>query len=122
MKPYQLAEGELRFAKLIWEHEPLASGELVRLCQQAFQWKKSTTYTVLKKLCDRGFFKNEQSVVTSVISQEDYQGIQSEAFIQDAFDGSLPRFLTAFMGRKRLTEKQIDQLKQLIDHYEEEEP
>lgn len=119
MSHYQLAEGELRFAELIWEREPVPSGELVRLCQETFQWKKSTTYTVLKKLCDRGFFKNEQAVVTSLISREEYQGIKSEEFIENTFGGSLPRFLTAFMERRRLSEKQIDELKELIDHYQE---
>ena len=119
MVRYQLAEGELRFAELIWEREPLPSGELCRLCEEAFQWKKSTTYTVLKKLWSRGFFKNEQAVVTSLISRKEYQSIQSEQFVEEAFNGSLPRFVTAFMERRKLSDKQIEELKALIDGYKE---
>ena len=115
-----LAEGELRFAELIWEREPIPSGELGRLCEEAFGWKKSTTYTVLKKLCSRGFFKNEQSIVTALISREEYEAIQSEAFVQDTFGGSLPRFLTAFMSRQKLSDRQIEELRKLIDDYREE--
>lgn len=115
-----LAEGELRFAELIWEREPIPSGELVRLCEESFDWKKSTTYTVLKKLCNRGLFKNEQSIVTALISREEYEAIQSEAFVQDTFGGSLPRFLTAFMSRQKLSDQQIEELRKLIDDYREE--
>ena len=120
MKKVQLAEGELRFAELIWEREPLSSGDLVKLCADRFGWKKSTTYTVLKKLCDRGIFRNQDACVTSLISREAYFSMQSEQFVEDAFGGSLPGFLTAFMGRKKLSDKQAEELKQLIDSYKEE--
>lgn len=120
MKKIQLAEGELRFAELIWEREPLSSGDLVKLCGEAFGWKKSTTYTVLKKLCERGVFQNEDACVTSLISRDEYFSMQSEQFVEDAFGGSLPSFLTAFMGRKKLSGRQAEELKQLIDSYKEE--
>ncbi len=120
MKKVQLAEGELQFAELIWEREPVSSGELVKLCANRFGWKKSTTYTVLKKLCDRGLFVNHNASVTALISREEYFSIQSEQFVEDAFGGSLPSFLTAFMGRKKLSGKQAEELKQLIDSYKED--
>lgn len=120
MKKIKLAEGELRFAELIWEREPLSSGDLVKLCADRFGWKKSTTYTVLKKLCDRGIFCNQEASVTSLISREEYFSMQSEQFVEDTFGGSLPGFLTAFMGGKKLSVKQAEELKRLIDSYKED--
>ena len=93
MDGYKLGVVETRFAELIWQHEPLTSGELVKLCEQELQWKKSTTYTVLKKLCEHGIFQNENGTVTSLLSQEGYNAVQSEKFVEDTFDGSLPAFL-----------------------------
>lgn len=116
-KEYKLAEGEARFAKLIWLSEPIASPELVKLCEKEFGWKKSTTYTVLKKLCDRGIFQNENAVVTSLLSEEDFYGYKSRKFVEDSFGGSIPRFLTAFMGAKELTKKQAEEIKKLIDEH-----
>lgn len=120
MKKVQLAEGELRFAELIWEQEPIASGDLVKLCADRFGWKKSTTYTVLKKLCERGIFRNENACISSLISRDEYFSMQSEQFVEDAFGGSLPGFLTAFMGRRKLSSGQAEELKQLIDSYKED--
>ena len=117
MGEYRLAEGEARFAKLIWQSEPITSPELVKLCEREFDWKKSTTYTVLKKLCDRGIFQNENAVVTSLISEEEFNGYRSRKFVEDSFGGSIPRFLTAFMGREKLTKKQAEEIKKLIDEY-----
>lgn len=117
MKEYKLAEGEARFAKLIWQREPIASSELVKLCEKEFDWKKSTTYTVLKKLCDRGIFRNENAVVTSLISEEEFNGFKSRKFVEDSFGGSIPRFLTAFIGEKKLTQKQAEEIKKLIDEH-----
>lgn len=117
MKEYKLAEGEARFAKLIWEREPISSPELVKLCEKEFAWKKSTTYTVLKKLCDRGIFQNENAVVTSLISEEEFNGYKSRKFVEDSFGGSIPRFLAAFMGGKKLTKKQAEEIKKLIDEH-----
>lgn len=114
---YKLAETEARFAELIWQKEPISSPELVKLCEKEFNWKKSTTYTVLKKLCDRGIFQNEKAEVTSLISKEEFYSYKSRKFVEDSFGGSIPRFLTAFMGGKKLTQKQAEEIKQLIDEY-----
>lgn len=117
MKP--LAEGELRFAELVWEQQPLGSGELVRLCAERFDWKKSTTYTVLSKLCERGLLQNRDSVVTALVDREQYDRLCAGQFVADRFGGSLPGFLTAFIGGRGLTEKQADELKKLIDSHRE---
>ncbi len=119
MTEYKLAEGEAKFAELIWQREPITSPELVKLCEKEFQWKKSTTYTVLKKLCDRGIFQNEQTVVTSRISKEEFYSYRSRKFVEDSFGGSIPKFLTAFMGGKKLTAKQAEEIKELIDSFKE---
>lgn len=121
MREYKLAEGEARFAELIWEKEPITSPELVKLCEKEFQWKKSTTYTVLKKLCERGIFQNEKAVVTSLISKEEFYGYKSRKFVEESFGGSIPRFLTAFMGGKKLTKEQAAEIRELIDRFEEGE-
>ena len=115
MDGYKLGVVETRFAELIWQHEPLTSGELVKLCEQELQWKKSTTYTVLKKLCEHGIFQNENGTVTSLLSQEDYNAVQSEKFVEDTFGGSLPAFLAAFSTRKSLSEKDIAEIQRMID-------
>ena len=119
MTEYKLAEGEAKFAELIWQREPITSPELVKLCEKEFQWKKSTTYTVLKKLCDRGIFQNEQTVVTSRISKEEFNSYRSRKFVEDSFGGSIPKFLTAFMGGKKLTAKQAEEIKELIESFKE---
>lgn len=106
---------ETRFAELIWEREPLSSGELVKLCQQELNWKKSTTYTVLKKLCQRGLFQNENGEVRSLVSKQEFQAMQSRQFVEETFDGSLPAFLAAFTSRQRLSQEEIRQMEALID-------
>ena len=115
MDDIKLGAIEARFADLIWQNEPISSGELVKLCQQELTWKKPTTYTVLRRLCERGLFQNENSVVTSCISRQEFYARQSEKFVEETFDGSLPAFLAAFGSRKKLSEGEIDQLQQLID-------
>lgn len=115
MEEYKLSLGESRFAELIWRREPLGSGELVKLCETEFHWKKSTVYTVLKKLCDKGIFQNENSIVSARVKKDAFYAEQSRQFVKDTFGGSLPRFLTAFMGGKKLSEHQARLLKRLID-------
>jgi len=115
MEEIKLGVIESRFADMIWQREPLSSGELVKLCEKELCWKKSTTYTVLKKLCERGLFQNQEGVVTSLVSRQDFYSMQSERFVDEAFDGSLPAFLAAFTARKSLTDKEIDELQQLIN-------
>ena len=115
MDDLKLGAIEARFADLIWQCEPISSGELVKLCQQELGWKKPTTYTVLRRLCERGLFQNENSVVSSRLSRQEFYARQSEKFVEETFDGSLPAFLAAFGSRKKLSEGEIDQLQRLID-------
>ncbi len=115
MDEKRLGAVEARFADLIWQNEPLGSGELVKLCEKELNWKKSTSYTVLKKLCDRGIFKNEGSVVTSLVSKEDFYAMQSEKFVEETFEGSLPQFIAAFTKRKALSEAEIAEIKEMIE-------
>ena len=115
MPQYKLGEVEAAFAALIWDNEPLSSGRLVELCAQQLDWKKSTTYTVLRRLCQRGIFQNEGGVVVSLITREEFAARQSEEFVDQAFDGSLPKFLTAFASRKKLSREEIELLQRLID-------
>ncbi len=119
MEEFKLGLVESKFAEIIWNHEPLSSRELVRLCQQELEWKKSTTYTVLKKLCERGIFQNNDGIVTSLISRADFFAMQSERFVEETFDGSLPAFLAAFTKRKNLTAQEIAQIRAMIDGIEE---
>ena len=115
MADTRLGAVETRFADLIWAHEPLSSGELVRLCEKELHWKKSTTYTVLRRLCERGIFRNDSGTVTSLLSKEQFSAMQSEQFVEEAFEGSLPRFLAAFSTRRKLSAEEIDALQALID-------
>ena len=114
MAEYRLGAIERKFAELIWRHEPLSSDQLVKLCREELNWKKSTTYTVLRRLCERGIFQNQDSVVTSLLTEQEFDARQSEQFVEDAFDGSLPKFLAAFTRQKKLTEQEIRELEQLI--------
>lgn len=120
MEEMRLAETELRFTELVWDKEPLTSGELVQLCEKELSWKKSTTYTVLRRVCQKGILQNEGGRVTSRMTRAEYEAICSEQFLRNNFDGSLPRFLAAFMSRKKLDSKQIAEIQQMIDSYEEE--
>ena len=107
MSDYQMGAVEARFAALIWDSEPVASAELAREAEALLGWKKSTTYTVLKRLCDKGIFQNVKGTVTARISREEFHALQSEKFVEDTFEGSLPAFLTAFISRK-LTEQEME--------------
>ena len=115
MDDLRLGVVEARFADIVWRHAPLSSGELVRLCRQELEWKKSTTYTVLRKLCDRGIFRNEGGQVTARISRDDFYAAQSRRFVEQTFDGSLPAFLAAFTGGRTLSDKEIAEIQRLID-------
>ena len=115
MAQYKLGEVESAFAALIWDNEPLASSRLVELCAEKLDWKKSTTYTVLRRLCERGIFQNKGGTVSARISREEFAARRSEEFVDQTFDGSLPQFLAAFTRRKKLSREEIDQLQRLID-------
>ena len=119
MSDFQLGAVEARFADLIWERESVSSADLVKLCEEAFSWKKSTTYTVLKRLCDKGIFKNEKGTVTAILSREEFYARQSERFVAEQFQGSLPAFLAAFTSRKQLSPEEVSALRRMIDDYKE---
>jgi BlaI family transcriptional regulator, penicillinase repressor len=115
MEDYKLGVMEAKFAQLMWDNEPISSNELVKLCEKVLSWKKSTTYTMLRRLCDRGIFQNRDGTVTSLMSKQKFAALQSERFVEETFDGSLPQFLAAFTLRKKLSEKEIAELQRLID-------
>ena len=119
MEPLKLCESDYRFMTVIWDHEPVQSGKLVELCSQQLGWKKPTTYTTLKKLCQRGLAKNENTVVTALVPREQVQAYASEHFVEHTFSGSLPRFLAAFLGNKTLSDREAEELKRLIDAHRE---
>lgn len=106
---------ESRFADIIWSYEPLASRDLIKKAEEELGWKSTTSYTVLKRLCERGIFQLQNKTVTSLISREEFYGMKSEQFVEETFDGSLPAFLTAFGTRKKLSDEEVEELKKLID-------
>ena len=121
MSEYQMGVIESRFADIIWENEPLASAELAKRSEELLKWKKSTTYTVLKRLCDKGIFQNNNGTVTSLISKQEFYSVRSERFVEETFDGSLPAFLTAFTARKNLSPEDVAHLRRMVEAYEEVE-
>ena len=118
MDDMKLGLVESRFADIVWENEPIHSRELTKICETELNWKRTTTYTVLKKLCNRGIFQNLDGIVTSLISKAQFHAIQSEKFVEETFQGSLPAFINAFSTRKQLTAEEIMQIRSMIDSYE----
>ncbi len=116
MVDYKLGAIESRFADIIWSNEPMATKQLVQMCADELNWKRTTTYTILKKLCEKGFFKMENSIITSQISREEYHSIQSEKFLEETFQGSLPALLVSFGSRKKLSQTEIEELHKVIDN------
>ncbi|MCU6734599.1 BlaI/MecI/CopY family transcriptional regulator [Diplocloster agilis] len=119
MEQYKLGEMEQKFADMIWANEPVSSRVLTELCEAEFSWKRTTTYTMLKRLCDRGIFANNSGTVTALMSKAEFGAAQGEQFLKDAFNGSLPQFLAAFTRRKKLTAKEIADIQRLIDNHKE---
>lgn len=119
MSDYQMGVIESRFADMIWEGEPISSTELAKRSEAVFGWKKSTTYTVLKRLCEKGIFQNNKGTVTSVLSRQEFYSVQSEKFVEETFHGSLPAFLAAFTARKNLTQEEVEHLRRMVAEYEE---
>lgn len=119
MIEYKLGEVEMRFADIIWSHEPLSSGELVKLAEKELSWNRSTTYTILRRLCQRGIFQNEKGSVASLVSKADFMAAQSEKFVEETFAGSLPRFLASFARRKKLSDSEIAEIQKFIDERKE---
>ena len=115
MPDHHLGEIEARFAEIIWENEPLSSRRLAELALEKLNWKRTTTYTVLKRLCDKGLFQNQGGTVTALVGREVFYARQSERFVEDTFQGSLPAFLAAFGSRKKLSDAEINQLQKIID-------
>lgn len=114
-------ESEYRFCLILWEHEPIASGELVKLCKEQLGWKRSTTYTVIKRLSERGVLKNEDSIVTSLVSKDEVQASEIDELVEKKFEGSLPAFIAAFTRHQHLSDKDLDQVQKMIDQYRKED-
>ena len=119
METPKIFESEYRFCLILWEHEPVNSTHLVELCKQQLGWSKATTYTVIRRLGERGVLKNEQTVVTSLVSKEQVQDAELDALVEKTFEGSLPAFIAAFSRSKKLTSREVAQLKEMIDTYKE---
>ena len=120
MEAPKIFESEYRFCLILWENEPVGSTELVKLCKDQLGWSKATTYTVIRRLAERGIVKNENAVVTALISKEEAQASRLNEMVEETFEGSMPAFIAAFSRSKKLSRREVDQLKQLIDSYEEE--
>lgn len=117
---YVMTEAEQQLAEIIWENEPMGSGQLVKLAAEQLNWKKSTTYTVLRKLCDQEIFQNENAVVTSLMSREEYTRRKGERYLEENYHGSMPRFVAAFLEKHKLSRKEIEELAQMIEDYRED--
>lgn len=115
MSDIRMGPAETQFAEIIWASEPIASGELSRKAEETLRWKKTTSFTVLKRLCERGIFQNQKGIVTSLISRDEFFARHSEQYVQETFGGSLPAFMAAFSTRRKLTDKEIDEMKDLIE-------
>lgn len=120
MEEYSLGTIEGRFADIIWEKEPISMNELIKICDKVFGWKRTTTYTVLKRLSQKGIFQNEGATVTSLLSKQDFYACQSEQYVESSFGGSLPGFLAAFTRRKKLSKADIEDLKKIIESCDNE--
>ena len=113
----KIFESEYRFCLILWEHEPVKSSELVKLCREQLGWKPTTTYTVLRRLSDRGVLKNENTVVTSLVSKDEVQAAEIDELVEKKFEGSVPAFFAAFTKRRRISQEEIDEVQKMIDHF-----
>lgn len=120
MAELQMGVIESSFADIIWQNEPISSGELAKRSEALLNWKKTTSFTVLKRLCNKGIFQNNKGTVTSIISRDEFYSMQSERFVDEAFNGSLPAFLAAFTARKNLSPEEIAELRRMVEEFEEE--
>ncbi|MBR4733710.1 MAG: BlaI/MecI/CopY family transcriptional regulator [Lachnospiraceae bacterium] len=117
---FEIGAVQERFVDLIWKNEPIGSGELVKLCEKELNWKKPTTYTVLRRLCEKGVLRNENGIVTSLISRDGYYSAKSERVVEDSYDGSLPAFVAAFLSRGKLTGKEAEEIQEMIEAFRKE--
>ena len=120
MMDFELGEVQSRFADLVWQREPISSGELVKLCEKELNWKKPTTYTVLRKLCEKGLFQNNGGIVTSLLSRQEFYASKSAQFVEESFQGSLPAFIAAFTAKKALTASEAEEIQRMIDAFKKE--
>lgn len=120
MEKPKVFESEYRFCLLLWEHEPIKSTELAKLCEERLGWKKATTYTVIRRLSDRGIVRNENAIVTSLVSKSEVQASEIDELVEKTFEGSIPAFIAAFTERKKLSAKEVDEIRQMLDSYGEE--
>ena len=117
MKDIELGAVQERFADLVWANEPIGSGDLVKVCEKELGWKKPTTYTVLRKLCEKGLLRNEDGVVTTLMTRDDFYSAKSEQIIEDSYEGSLPAFIAAFTSSKKLSNAELDEIQKMIDEF-----
>lgn len=117
MTGFDIWESDYRFMLLLWEHAPLPSGRVVELCREALGWKKSTTYNAIRRMCEKGLIRNENAMVTVLVSKEQVQAAESFQFVQKTFAGSLPQFLAAFASREKLSEQELEAIQLLIDRH-----
>ena len=120
MADIELGAQQAQFAEIVWENEPVGSGELVKICEKKLNWKKPTTYTVLRKLCEKGILQNIDGIVTSVMSKDEFNSAKSEQFVEETFKGSLPAFIAAFASRKKLSKSEVDEIQKMIDEFKGE--
>lgn len=119
MAEMRMGTAEAKFADIIWGNEPISSGDLAKLGNKEFEWKKTTSFTVLKRLCERGLFQNQNGTVTSLVSREEFYARHSDQYVEETFGGSLPAFLTAFGRKNKLSDKEIDEIQMIIDSMRE---
>lgn len=117
MEELKLGIVEGRFADIVWQNSPITTKDLVKICDKELDWKRTTTYTVLKKLCEKGIFKTQDSTVVALITREEFYAIQSEKFVEERFEGSLPAFIAAFSSRKKLSEEELEEIRRMIDNF-----
>ena len=117
MPDFELGAVQERFADIVWAHEPVASGDLVKICEKELGWKKPTTYTVLRKLCEKGLLQNADGTVSSLVSKEDFYSAKSEQVVTESYNGSLPAFIAAFTSRKKLSAAEADEIQRMIDEF-----
>ena len=116
----ELGEVQERLANIVWANAPIASGGLAKICERELGWKRPTTYTVLRKLCEKGLMKNEDGVVTTLITRDKFYSAKSEQVVTESFHGSLPAFIAAFISKQKLTPKEVDEIKSMIDEFKKE--
>ena len=117
MRDFELGAIQERFADIVWANEPIASGDLAKICERELSWKRPTTYTVLRKLCEKGLLQNKDGIVTSLVSQEEFYSAKSEQIIEDSYKGSLPAFIAAFIAKNNISADEADEIQKMIDAF-----